>query len=80
MCHNASPSLPEALSGPIERLADALQVLMLSVEICQREIDPRSGGTSDLYAVNSRLLVIAADMRSLLLGLRRDPAGRGPTT
>lgn len=73
-----APSVADASA----RVADALQVLVLAVESCQRDLDPRWPRQANVYAVNRRLLAIAGEMRSLLqaLGQPDRPSGGGDST
>ena len=58
------------LVDAVAQMADALQVLVLSVESCLRDLDPEARpGT--FFAVNKRLLAIADEMRFMLQALAR---------
>jgi len=69
--------LPDELREATARLADSLQVLVLSVE-------SRGGGPHHVappqHTALSRLLVMAAEMKALLLALREPPDGSDGST
>ncbi len=72
MCHTTGTPPAAELTGALERVADSLQVLVLAVESCQRDLDPRWGSSgSPQYAVTARLLAVAAEMKTLLIELRK---------